>query len=281
MEPPGRTVLGRERELASIGSWLDGIPGATAPGLLVIAGEPGIGKTTLWAEAARQAGARGYRVLSSRPVPSDAGLPHVVLADLLRPVSDDALGPLPDPQRRALLVALLRTEPGEGDLDPRAVGTGLTGLLEATAALGPLVLAVDDAQWLDQASARSLAFALRRQDDQPVGVLVAVRSSEPGDHGEFAVIESALAGPRLDIGPLSVAAIHRMLLDALGSSFPRPLLVAIHRAAAATRSTHWKSPGNSGGWATRPRASRYRYPAIIASWRCCGCAGCRGQPATC
>ena len=231
MEPPGRTVLGRERELASIGSWLDGIPAATAAGLLVIAGEPGIGKTTLWAEAARRAAARGYRVLSSRPVPSDAGLPHVVLADLLRPADDDELATLPDPQRRALLVALLRAEPGEGGLDPRAVGTGLTGLLEAMAAQGPLVLAVDDAQWLDQASARSLAFALRRLQNRPVAVLVAVRSSEPGARGEFAAIESALAGPRLDVGPLSVAAIHQMLLHALGSSFPRPLLVAIHRAA--------------------------------------------------
>ena len=187
MERPGWTVLGREGELASIDAWLAEVPGAVAPSLLVIAGEPGIGKTTLWAEATRRAGAIGYRVLSSRPVPSDAGLPHVALADLLRAVADDALRSLPVPQRRALEVALLRTEPGEGDLDPRAVGSGLTALLDQMVADGPLVLAVDDAQWLDPASAQSVAFALRRLEDRPVAVVAAVRISEPGRRGgEFA-----------------------------------------------------------------------------------------------
>lgn len=235
-------MLARESELASIDTWLAAVQQAAvpraaasaapaAPSLLVIAGEPGIGKTTLWAEATRRAGAAGYQVLSSRPVPSDAGLPHVVLADLLRPVADDALASLPTPQRRALEVALLRVEPGDGDLDPRAVGTGLTGLLDQLAADRPLVLAVDDAQWLDRASARVLAFALRRLDGSPVAVLAAVRTSEPGQHGQFAAIESAVAGTRLVVGPLSVAAIHQMFRQALGGSFPRPLLVGIHRAA--------------------------------------------------
>ena len=228
-------MLAREGELASIDAWLTAVagagPAAVAPGLLVIAGEPGIGKTTLWAEATRRAAATGYQVLSSRPVPSDAGLPHVALADLLRPVSDDVLGVLPAPQRRALDVALLRAEPGDGDLDPRAVGTGLTGLLDQLAADRPLVLAVDDAQWLDWASARVLAFALRRLEGSPVAVLAAVRTSEPDQHGQFAAIESAVTGTRLAVGPLSVAAVHQMFRQALGSSFPRPLLVAIHRAA--------------------------------------------------
>ncbi len=231
MEQPGRTVLGREGELASVDSWLAGVIRATAPSLLVIAGEPGIGKTTLWSEGIRRANAIGYRMMSSRPVPSDAGLPHVVLADLLRSVSDDALGSLPSPQRKALEVALLRTEPGEGEVDPRAVGTGLTELLSRAAADSPLVLAVDDAQWLDPASARVLAFALRRLDGRPVAVLAAVRISDPGRSGEFAAIESAVTQTRLDVGPLSVAALHQMFRHVLGGSFPRPLLVGIHRAA--------------------------------------------------
>ena len=101
MEQPGGTALGRERELAGIDAWLAGVPSAAAPALLVIAGEPGIGKTTLWTEAVRRARALGYQMLSSRPVPSDAGLPHVALTDLLRPVPDEAMEPLPAPQRRA------------------------------------------------------------------------------------------------------------------------------------------------------------------------------------
>ena len=233
MERHGPPVLGRDGELTSIDTWLAQVPGAVAARLLVIAGEPGIGKTTLWAEATRRAGASGCRVLSSRPVPSDAGLPHVVLADLLRPVADDALRSLPVPQRRALEVALLRADPGEGDLDPRAVGSGLTALLDQMVADGPLVLAVDDAQWLDPASAGSIAFALRRLEHRPVAVVAAVRVSGAGRRGrEFAAIESSLNGTRIDVGPLSVAAIHQLFRRVLGGSFPRPLLVGIHRTAA-------------------------------------------------
>jgi DNA-binding CsgD family transcriptional regulator len=226
---PHRAVLARDAELASVDGWLAALAGAREPALLVIAGDPGIGKTTLWAEAIRRARSAGYQVLSSRPVPSDAGLPHVVLADLLSRVADGAISALPAPQRRALAVALLRADPGEGDLDPRAVGTGLTALLRQLASGGPLVLAVDDAQWLDPASARVLAFALRRIEHSPVGMLAAVRTADAG--GEFEAVESALAGTRLEVGPLSVAAIHQMFTEVLGGSFPRPLLVSIHRSA--------------------------------------------------
>jgi DNA-binding CsgD family transcriptional regulator len=236
---PTATVLARDAELASIDGWLAALPSAGKLSLLVITGEPGIGKTTLWAEATRRATATGYQVLSSRPVPSDAGLPHVALADLLRRVTDEALELLPAPQRRPLTVALLRADPGDGDLDPRAVGTGLTALLDRLAAEGPLVVAIDDAQWLDPATARVLAFALRRIEGRPIGVLAAIRTAKaanPGHDdgrfgGEFEAIESALPGTRLEVGPLSVAAIHQMFGHVLGGSFPRPLLVRIHRAA--------------------------------------------------
>lgn len=232
MERPGHPVLGREAERTKIDVWLGQVSGAATARLLVISGEPGIGKTTLWADATRRASAIGCRVLSSRPAPSDAGLPHVVLADLLRPVADDALRSLPVPQRRALEVALLRADPGESDLDPRAVGSGLTALLSYLAADGPLILAVDDAQWLDPASARSVAFALRRLEHRPVAMIAAVRVLEKGRHsGEFAAIEAARGSTRIDVGPLSVAAIHQLFRRELGGSFPRPLLVGIHRAA--------------------------------------------------
>jgi hypothetical protein len=108
----------------------------------------------------------------------------------------------------------------------------LTSLLDKMVADGPQILAVDDAQWLDAASARSVAFALRRLEDRPVAVIAAVRTSETGRRGgDFAAIESSVAGIRVNVGPLSVAAIHQMLRQTLGTSFPRPLLVGIHRAA--------------------------------------------------
>jgi DNA-binding CsgD family transcriptional regulator len=231
---PASGVLGRDAELGQIEGWLACAPG---PGLvLVIEGEPGIGKTTLWAEAISRARTAGWQVLSCRPAASDAGLPHVGLADLLHGVPDEAFARLPAPQRRALGVALLREEAGGMDLDPRAVGTGLTALLGPVAGDGPLMLAVDDAQWLDPASARAVAFALRRLDDRQLRLVAAVRTEGPGGErtGTFAAVESSLdrhAVTRISVGPLSVAAIHQMFARALGASFPRPVLVRIHRAA--------------------------------------------------
>ena len=236
---PAAGALGRDTELGQIEAWL--APGAAAgpagPRLvLVIEGEPGIGKTTLWTEAAGRARETGWRVLSCRPAASDAGLPHVGLADLLRSVPDDAFARLPAPQRRALGVALLREEAGGIDLDPRAVGTGLTALLGLIGSDGPLMLAVDDAQWLDPASARALGFALRRLDDRQLRLVTAVRTAGPTGQrtGAFAAVEASLDRQtitRIEVGPLSVAAIHQMFARTLGSSFARPVLVRIHRAA--------------------------------------------------
>ncbi len=239
-------ILGRDAELASIDTWLRNAarsepPATTEPSLLIIEGAPGIGKTTLWAEAIRKAQALGRRVLSCRPVPSDAGLPHVGIADLLREIPDDAFTQLPAPQHRALGVALLREDAGAEGLDPRAVGTGLAALLGILAEDDPLLIAMDDAQWLDPASARSVAFALRRLGGGAVAALASIRidgsagSGWPGPRGgAFAMIESSLASEarqRLDVGPLTVAATHQMFRQVLGESFSRPLLVRIHRAA--------------------------------------------------
>jgi DNA-binding CsgD family transcriptional regulator len=236
---PAAGALGRDTELGQVEAWLaaDAAPGPAGPRLvLVIEGEPGIGKTTLWTEATGRARAAGQHVLSCRPAASDAGLPHSGLADLLRNVPDDAFARLPAPQRRALGVALLREEAGGIDLDPRAVGTGLTALLGLIAGDGPLMLAVDDAQWLDPASARALGFALRRLDDRQLRLVTTVRTEGPAGQrtGAFTAVEASLdrqAITRVEVGPLSVAAIHQMFAHTLGSSFARPVLVRIHRAA--------------------------------------------------
>jgi DNA-binding CsgD family transcriptional regulator len=239
-------VLGRDAELGRIDAWLHGPPQPSspapgpardaAPAACVLEGEPGIGKTTVLAEAVRRARLAGWRILSCRPAPSDAGLPHVGLADLLATVGDDIFESLPPPQRRPLEVALLRAEAGDGDLDPRAVGTGLTGLLARLATDGPLLLVADDAQWLDAASARAVSFAVRRLEGRPVRLLLAVRVGDEQDRrsAASAAPESWLDHQlvsRLPVGPLSVAAIHQILRQELGAAFPRPLLVRVHRAA--------------------------------------------------
>src|ERR1700736_561467 len=223
-------IVGRSAELETINGWLHA-PAAT---VLVVEGEPGIGKTTLWAEALRLAREEGRSVLLCRPRPSDAGLPNVGLTDLLRSVSEEAFENLPPPQRRSLEVATLRRDAGEGDLEPRAVGTALTALL---ANLGrPLLLAVDDAQWLDAASTRSLAFALHRIQQHEVLLLAAVRieSGLPKQSAFMAAIDSTVGREqvkRLRVGPLSVAALHQLIVQAVGEKFTRPVLMRIHKAS--------------------------------------------------
>ena len=163
-------------------------------------------------------------------------LAHVSLTDLLSAVSDAVLGELPEPQRRPLAIALLREQATGSDLDSRAVSTGLAALLLLLADTQRLLLAIDDAQWLDQASAKALAFALRRTGDRAVRVLATVRMDDDASQrtGHFTDIETAL-GPggcaRITVGPLTVAGIHQVFRSVLGSSFPRPMLNRIHLAA--------------------------------------------------
>ncbi len=234
-------VIGRAAELEKLNAWLHaGKLNHPAPNaarrLLVIEGEPGIGKTTLWAEGVRQARLEGENVLVCRPRPSDTSLPNVSLTDLLRSVPDEAFEMLPLPQRRPIEVATLRREAGEDDLEPRAVGTALTALLARLGERGSVLLAVDDAQWLDPASARALAFALHRQDRVDVRLLAAMRieTAPTRQSSAFAVIESTLGRERLErlsLGPLSVAAMHQVILDEFGKSLTRPVLLRVYQAA--------------------------------------------------
>src|SRR3954454_805864 len=140
-------LIGRETELDSIGAFLDGT--RVQPGALVLEGEAGAGKTALWLAGLGLARERGFRVLEARPAEAEAKLAFAALADLLEGVLDDVLPSLPAPQRGALRVALLSERPGPEALDERAVGMVLLGSLRAVAAAGPVVVAIDDVQWLD------------------------------------------------------------------------------------------------------------------------------------
>ena len=177
---PASEVVGRESEIDSVHDFLEAVPGG--PVALLIEGEAGIGKTTLWREGIADAGERGLQVLTSRPVEAEIALPFAVLGDLLGDVPDAALGRLPDPQREALEVALLRRRAGTrpGGLQRRAVALGVLGALRVLAEDTALVVAIDDTQWLDPPSGDALAFAARRLRDEPIGFLLA-RRAEAGD----------------------------------------------------------------------------------------------------
>lgn len=168
-------LVGREAEALAIAAFLDRVP--SGPVGLSIEGDPGIGKTTLWLEAVRQAESRGYRVLRARPAEQEEQLSFAALGDLLRDVMAEVEGSLPEPQRDALRAALL-LDAGEATADPRTTATGLMSVLVAVAEHGPVVIAIDDAQWVDRASQRALAFSFRRLPGS-TGV-IAARRPAPG-----------------------------------------------------------------------------------------------------
>jgi len=114
-------LIGRESELGAVHTFLDGSGGSRA---LVVAGEPGIGKTALWSAAIDAAAERGYRVLSARASDAEAQMSFAALVDLLDGVDLGGLG-LPAPQLHALQVALLREAPEGGGPESHAIGVGL------------------------------------------------------------------------------------------------------------------------------------------------------------
>ena len=93
-------VIGREPELAVLQRFLDSIP--TGPSALLLSGDPGIGKTTVWKEGLADALLRDYRILSCGPIEAETRLSYAALGDLLEPILEEALPSLPEPQRRAL-----------------------------------------------------------------------------------------------------------------------------------------------------------------------------------
>ena len=215
-------IVGRESELKALAEFVTPTASGAA---LVLRGSPGVGKTTLW-QAARDAGRdRGMRVLSARPNSAETSLSFASLADLLDGIEPDELGGLPAPQRRGLEVALLRADPAGEAAAPRAIAFGLLNLLRQLATVRPLLVAVDDLQWLDQPTAETLAFAVRRLHGPSVRFLLAARA------GPSSAVERALApaGPQiLEVGPLSVGAMRRMLSDRLGLALPRYVLRQVY-----------------------------------------------------
>ncbi|HKN94131.1 MAG TPA: AAA family ATPase [Thermoleophilaceae bacterium] len=219
-------IVGREAELAELRSFVS-VPDSGAV-VLLLAGEAGIGKTALWQAALADAEAAGVAVRSSRPGESEASFSFAVLADLLAAAPDELFFALPLPQRRALEVALLRREAGDVAPPMHVVAAGFLAALRALSAESPVLVAVDDIQWADPASAAALEFALRRiGPGERVRFLLARRSGGgPGLDLASALVPERLA--RLELGPMSFGAIQHLLGMRLPSRLPRPAVRRIH-----------------------------------------------------
>jgi DNA-binding CsgD family transcriptional regulator len=223
-------VIGREAELAAVAAFLDAIPeGAHA---LLFEGEAGIGKTTIWEAGLDAALERSYRVLSCRASGAETQLPFTGLGDLLSDVPEQVLASLPIPQRRAVDVALLRAD-AEGSVpDWRAVSMGVLGVLRSDASTRPLVIAIDDAQWLDLPTARVLAFCLRRIRTEPVGIYATVRGH--ADAAPVLELDHALDHERIhrsEIAPLGAIDLGRIVESRLGGTLRRATLHELARVS--------------------------------------------------
>jgi DNA-binding CsgD family transcriptional regulator len=198
-------LFGREAEAAAVEDLIGGSR-ASRSGVLVVRGEPGIGKSALLSHAIEHA--EGMRVLHATGIEAESELPFAALYQLVRPLLD-RLDRLPEPQAAALAGAFgLSSAPVE---DRFLIGVGILTLLAEGAEEAPLLCLVDDAQWLDHPSADALLFAVRRLEAEAVVVLFAARD---GVVRRF----EAPGLPALALGALEADAAGALLAERHGSA---------------------------------------------------------------
>ena len=225
-------VIGRDAELATLDQVLSDL--GDGPLGLVIAGEAGIGKTVLWKAANEMSARHSYQVMAARPAEAEATLPFAGLADLCGGVAEQVLPDLPLPQRRALEAALVGAADSDGrPVDPRTVAVAVLTVLRALAQKRPVVVAVDDVQWLDSSSVRVLQFAARRLGSARVGFVLSARASSTA----VEPLELRTAMPegrlfRLAVGPLAVGPLAQLIATRLRMRVSPSVAARLHEATA-------------------------------------------------
>lgn len=221
-------VFGREAELASMGAFLDH-PGV-APRALVLLGDAGIGKTTLWQAGIALASERRYQICSTRPTETEVKLSYAGLGDLFDRLGADKLADLPGPQRVALEVALLRADVPAGGLDHRTLCVAVLTALRSMAASAPLLIAVDDLQWLDGATAQVLEFVVRRLKGESISVIATLRARTDRP----AALARALRDDdvqTIQVEGLTVQSLGRLLQTRLGTNLSKPTINRLLQAS--------------------------------------------------
>ena len=228
-------LVGRDAEVAEIGAFLSAASGG--PAALAITGDAGIGKTIVWERVLQDAG-RSFRVLSCQPAPAERPLAFSALDDLFGDVAEEVLPALPGPRRQAVELALLH-DVSQGEVPAGLSGAGrqlperrelARGILDALRILSgstPLVIAVDDAQWLDRSSAFALEFCFRRLHREPVFIVVTFRTDDAIPLGLSRALSPDRLG-RVQLGPLSPGAIGEILRSRLGTALPRFALARLY-----------------------------------------------------
>jgi hypothetical protein len=231
-----RGLVGRNAEIARIWAFLSATP--CKPTALAITGDAGIGKTVVWQHVLREAAGQTFRVLSCQPTPAERPLAFSALDDLFGDVGGEVFSALAGARRHAVETALLHGPPPDTQSaglpqadralpDARVLARGILDAMRVLSRPAPLMVAVDDAQWLDRPSASVLQFCVRRLRDEPVVILVTFRTRDAVPLG----LERALPPDRLgrvQLGPLSLGAIGEILRARLGVVLPRYALTRLY-----------------------------------------------------
>lgn len=264
------TVVGRDEERVVGATFV--AAAASGPAALHIDGQPGIGKTTLFRYVTDLARASGSMLLESSPTVSESSMSFVGLTDLLRDVPRSAFDDMPDVQRNSIAVATLRSAPSAESTDERSVGTALATLLRGLAMAMPVIVAIDDLQWLDRSSADVVEFALRRVGADRVGVLTCAREGEHVPSVGHA-LRAGHWGASLSLRGLGAAALFHIVRDELGVTLSRPALarvaetssgnplIALELTRSAARTTFGQTPAvqsriGTTGWLRSLTAAR-------------------------
>ena len=219
-------LVGRATELATA---VEIATGASPDLAVFIEGSPGIGKTVVLDAAIAAARKAGSLVLETRPSEAEARMPLLGLHDLLRPVMPHALATLSRPHRSRLEAALGLGSGTDGeDADEGRLGVAVLNVLRALAVRQPVVIAIDDLQWLDSSTAAVMGVVLGRLRAGDLRLLATARLGA-ADTTQLPVerlFRDRLA--RVVLGGLDLGELHRLLADRLGQPLPRPTLVRVH-----------------------------------------------------
>lgn len=221
-------LIGRDAELSAVDALLDAVPSGTS--VLVLEGDAGIGKSTVWRAGIARARARGFRVLSARADSSESAAAYSSLAELLADVDTAELDHLPAPQRLAIDRVLSPAADIGPGTDQRAVAAAVRSVIERTARSAPVLVAIDDLQWLDPPTALVVA-AVARRSAGAIGFLVTART---GDTARTNVLLEPSRPDRLQraqLNPIPVGALHAMIASNLGTALPRPKMLWVHEVS--------------------------------------------------
>jgi DNA-binding CsgD family transcriptional regulator/tetratricopeptide (TPR) repeat protein len=202
--------------------------------VLLIEGEPGIGKTTRWLAVLDEARARGLRILRARPTESESQLAWTTLADLLADLlgdmGEELYEELPAAQRLAVDRVLSRAASHDAATDPTTTAAAFLSLVRTLSEAGPVLLALDDLQWVDVSSSRAIASVSRRLPAN-VSVLGTVRAGHRGDAGSWLQPARPSAIRRLLVTPMSGVDLERLVTDRIGRRLSRSAWQHVERVS--------------------------------------------------